>query len=149
MFLRVNCINRLARVKLIKTNFGIESYLSLVTKKKYRNAITRFRASSHTLEIERGRWTNPITPIDNRLCTLCQSVEDEIHFLFHCRLYTENRIILFDKINQYSPGFAGLNQNAKLIFLFTNQSSSILTWLGKFIYDSFIKRTIYCNPDQI
>ena len=140
---------KLRTYKLIKTNFGIESYLSLVTKKKYRNAITRFRASSHTLEIERGRWTNPITPIDNRLCTLCQSVEDEIHFLFHCRLYTENRIILFDKINQYSPGFAGLNQNAKLIFLFTNQSSSILTWLGKFIYDSFIKRTIYCNPDQI
>ena len=140
---------KLRTYKLIKINFGIEKYLSLVTKKKYRNAITRFRASSHTLEIERGRWTNPTTPAENRLCPCCNLVEDETHFMFHCTLYTNDRTAFFNKINQYTPGFHELEQHEKFIFLFTNHNSNILTWLGKFIYDSFINRTIYCTPDLL
>ena len=140
---------KLRTYRLLKDNFGTEKYLSLVTKKKFRNAITRLRSSSHTLEIERGRWTNPITPVENRLCPYCNLVEDEIHFLFQCELYTNDRVAFFNKVNQYTPGFLDLEQPDKFLFLFTNENSNILTWLGKFIYDSFINRTIYCNPELL
>ena len=52
----------------IKSNYQLEPYLYLVKNPKYRIAISRFRASSHMLEIERGRHTRPITPLDGRLC---------------------------------------------------------------------------------
>ena len=48
---------------LFKKNFEAESYLQLINKPQYLSAFARFRAGSHTLEIERGRYTNPRTPI--------------------------------------------------------------------------------------
>ena len=59
----------------------MEKYLDMVTDKRYRTAITRLRTSSHTLEIERGRYTIPRTPAADRLCCVCKVVEDEEHFL--------------------------------------------------------------------
>ena len=47
---------------------------------KYRTALSKFRTSSHNLEIERGCHTNPVTPLERRLCLMCQEIEDEIHF---------------------------------------------------------------------
>ena len=48
----------------IKTTFGIEKYIDSVRNFRYRNAITKIRTSSHSLEIEKGRhrrkrWQNP------------------------------------------------------------------------------------------
>ena len=58
----------------------MEPYLYLVKESKYRIEISRLRASSHVLEIERGRYTRPKTPITERLCPFCNVVEDEQHF---------------------------------------------------------------------
>ena len=44
--------------------------------------MTRLRLSSHKLMIERGRWLN-ILPKD-RLCTLCNKLEDEFHVICEC-----------------------------------------------------------------
>ena len=54
----------------LKAEFRMEPHLSLVTNYKYRYAITKLRASSHTLEVERGRYTNPKTPLEDRLCSV-------------------------------------------------------------------------------
>ena len=56
---------------LFKKEFRWKNYLSCVQSPQYRNALTKFRTSSHTLEIERGRHTNPITPVEQRLCNVC------------------------------------------------------------------------------
>ena len=40
--------------KTFKSNYIMEPYLYLVKKPRFRNAIARFRCSSHTLEIERS-----------------------------------------------------------------------------------------------
>ena len=55
----------------------MRTLLKLVQNLQYRNAVT----SSHTLEIERGRHTNPIMPIEQRLYDECHVLEDESHFL--------------------------------------------------------------------
>ena len=74
-----------------KLEFGMAKYLDIVTDKRYRTAITRLITSSHTLEIERGRYTIPRTPVTDRLCCVCKVVEDEEHFLVSCEQYAELR----------------------------------------------------------
>ena len=72
--------------RIFKTKLEMEPYLYLVKNPKYRMAISKFRSSSHILEIERGRHTRPITPLENRLCSSCKVVETEIHFLLEYRM---------------------------------------------------------------
>ena len=43
---------------LFKPDFKFETYLEVVKDGRYRHALTKFRTSSHTLGIERGRHTN-------------------------------------------------------------------------------------------
>jgi hypothetical protein len=63
-----------------------ETYISDIRNISHRNILTRFRTSNHKLHIETGRYTRPITPVENRICSNCnsKSVEDEIHFLMYC-----------------------------------------------------------------
>ena len=54
--------------------------------------ITRWRLSSHSLQVEKGRYTSPLTPRHERTCSVCPlSVEDEQHVLFNCPLYSNIR----------------------------------------------------------
>ena len=54
--------------------------------------ISKLRASSHILEIERGRYTKPKVPPHLRLYKLC-NVEDEEHFVTECVLIRANDYI--------------------------------------------------------
>jgi hypothetical protein len=53
--------------------------------------------SNHKLHIETGRYTRPITPVENRICSNCnsKSVEDEIHFLMYCPKFENHRTIKY------------------------------------------------------
>ena len=53
----------------------------------HRVIITRWRLSSHKLKIETGRYTKPRTSRENRLCTVCQEIEDEHHAIFICKAH--------------------------------------------------------------
>ena len=44
---------------LYKMNFGTECYLKHISKPKFRIALSKLRASSHDLEVERGRYVRP------------------------------------------------------------------------------------------
>ena len=61
------------------------NYLYKIHIPANRKAMTRLRLSSHKLMIERGRWLN-ILPKD-RLCTLCNKLEDEFHVICECPRY--------------------------------------------------------------
>ena len=63
--------------RTFKHEIAMEPYLYHVKKPKYRIAIAKFRCRSHILEIERGRHTNPQTPVADRKCLHCNVVEDE------------------------------------------------------------------------
>ena len=43
---------------------------------------SRLRLSSHSMPIETGRWSR--TPREERLCTTCNTLGDERHFIYHC-----------------------------------------------------------------
>ena len=74
--------NKLRTYKLFKENFQLEYYLTAIATVRYRIALTKIRVSCHRLDIETGRYQNLISlPINQRLCTLCNQVEDEIHLI--------------------------------------------------------------------
>ena len=63
----------------------LENYLDNVKIKKHRVALARFRLSCHNLQIEAGRQHIPKIPDE------CGVIQDEIHALLFCRLYSEYR----------------------------------------------------------
>jgi hypothetical protein len=48
----------LGGILFLKTNFGLEKYLTLINNFNYRKSICRFRVSAHRLYIETGRYKN-------------------------------------------------------------------------------------------
>ena len=70
----------------IENVHGFELYLKLITDYRYRNAVSKLRASSHTLEVERGRHTNPATELSKRLCRHWHMLEDETYFILSYKI---------------------------------------------------------------
>ena len=130
--------------RLFKEGHGMEPYLYQVKESKYRIAISRLRASSHVLEIERGRYTRPKTPITERLCPFCNVVEDEQHFLLICKTYDQERNRMFSKISTKYEN-CEIESRSAFKFLLTSNDPLVLNALGKFIYTAFQKREIWAK----
>ena len=95
------------------------------------------RLSSHSLEIETGRYNG--TDRMHRLCKLCNQnvVESEYHFLLCCTKYTDIR-------NKYlgHQSWPSLN---KFNALMSSKNSKILYKISKFIAEAFEIRTNALN----
>ena len=125
----------------IKQEFGMETYLELIKNHKYRTAMAQLRTSSHALAIEYGRYTRPKTKLEDRCCLFCtHALEDEKHFLVECIVNKTERDILFSKVERLFQNFSSLDGDEKFIFLLNSDDQQVLTWVGKFIYDSFKTR---------
>jgi hypothetical protein len=70
-----NCYNK----------FSLQSYLDLMLSKSIVKNLTKSRISAHTLLIEKGRYFRPKLCRNLRLCSLCNKIEDEEHFLSFCQ----------------------------------------------------------------
>ena len=125
-----------------KLNFGMECYLKHVNNSKFRVALSKLRTSSHSLEIERGRYTRPKLNVDQRLCMSCNVVEDEEHFVLHCQDNRMERELLFQKIYMRDSSFFNLSSFEQFVFLMRCSDLQIMAWFGKFIHHSFLNRNI-------
>ena len=124
---------------MFKRSVCIEKYLHQVNNKKNKKALSRFRLSNHSLMIEKGRHQRPRIERNERKCFICKDkVEDEIHFVINCPLYTDERDILFQVCRQNCIHFDALTTDAqKFIFIMTNENPGVTRSLAKFIYNSF------------
>jgi hypothetical protein len=89
---------KLATYARVKSSFGTENYLTHVTNRQHRYALTRLRISAHHLYFERGRYLKPIIPREKRFCSNCQThtmnvLEDEQHVMLTCPQYMEIRYV--------------------------------------------------------
>ena len=124
-----------------KTNIHLDPYLLINLNTKHRIALSRFRLSNHSLWIEKGRHTKPITDKKKRLCDLCKiEIEDEKHFLLICPLYSPKRIILENACRNTCSRYDSLDSEQKFIFIMSNENIEILKTLSKFIFDSMSLR---------
>lgn len=135
--------------KTLKYTYKMETYLHLVSNPKYRKAISSLRCSSHTLAIERGRHSMPVTPIDRRTCSLCGTLEDEKHFVLNCIINKYERGELYNNIVKLDCNFNELSELKKFHYLFASDDVQILTWFGKFIYKSLLRRRNVLDQIQI
>ncbi len=76
-------------------------YISF-TNEKDRQLITRWRMSSHPLFIETGRRKNPKIPRAERICMLCNVLEDENHAIFHCKAHDFIRVSFVEYLSENS-----------------------------------------------
>ena len=121
-----------ARFYCLFSNFGFKSYLNLDTAKNIRIYISKLRLSSHTLEIEKGRYKKPNpVPVNERKCKECNTLEDEFHFLLECKKYQDLRAMYIKRYYWVRPNVP------KLITLLTSENVNECRKLGKFIKKAF------------
>ena len=59
-----------------------------------------------------------------------------------CPIYINDRNLLYSRIIYKVPHFEHMNDNVKFEFMLTNDDQQILSWFGKYIWDSFELRVI-------
>ena len=122
-------MDKLRTYKLIKRTFEIEQYLEMLPERKQRKSLTAFRISAHKLQIERGRYIGK--KIEDRLCTLCNNVEDEIHLLCECVKYQLFRTNMYRNIGN---SFSDVVPNReRFISLMTSTDVKVVKSLGHFV----------------
>ena len=89
---------KLRTYRKIKEHFGPEKFVLLNLTRPERSILSQIRCGSLPLKIETGRYQN--LPAEERICELCdlEEVEDEIHFIFRCPLYDEQRKSLMSEL---------------------------------------------------
>ena len=60
--------NKLRTYRMFKVSFTREPFKDLVRNRNQKSFLSRLRTGSHHLNIEKGRWTRPVTPLDQRTC---------------------------------------------------------------------------------
>ena len=89
--------------------------------------------SSHRLNIETGRYgINRLEPED-RVCHICNTCEDEKHFVINCTSYNAERKILFDVIGKVHEDFHLLDDVSKFICIMSSNNTNVVNELGKYI----------------
>ena len=125
-----------------KFDFRLESYLLTLIDSKLRKVISKFRLSSHNLNIEAGRHTKPKTPLELRLCTKCTSgvVETELHFLLECDNYNHLRGDFFKVIKHIDPSILQGNNDEVFIKILSSKEEQVIFSLAKYLSKSFKTR---------
>jgi len=120
-----------------KSDFAYEDYLDMSNQKHCR-ALARLRISAHRLQIERGRYTTPLTPAEHRLCKKCAltEIEDEFHLLMKCTNYTTLRQIFFMKVYELCPNAKTLDDKNKFLYIMS-AGEDIFKHLSAFVYEAF------------
>ena len=118
----------------LKDCFKREEYLVL-KEFKLRQNISKIRISSHSLKIETGRYGINRLDRSKRTCDLCncQVVENEVHFILQCPVYSEIRKLYFQQVSKTCQNFSNLSAWEKFLWLFNNEDISVLKSLGNYI----------------
>ena len=91
--------------------------------RKHRSAFAKFRCGVAPLKIETGRYTN--LHLEERVCFNCHTeIEDEMHVLINCPLYTCEREELFLIASYINPCFNLFSDVEKLNFLLSDADIS-------------------------
>ena len=132
----IDSSSKLRTYSLVKKNLCVEQYILNIKGKHLITAMARYRMSSHDLKIERGRYNNPITPINQRICTRCESNEfdDKIHLLLHCNAMNNEREMLLNSI----AGIINMQPtNGIFLRIMTSRELTVVKSLAEFIHVCF------------
>ena len=125
----INNKPKLRTFKLFKDNCNPSTYLTSCMNRYERSLLAKFRSGILQLKIETGRFNQ--TKLEERVCECCNvgQIEDELHFLIKCNLYTELRNRLFVKISRTKPEFLNMNDKDKFIYLMKNVTYAVASFI--------------------
>ena len=75
-----------------------------------------------------------------RVCSLCHTIEDEVHFLINCPRYNAERTKLYSVVDTECPNFVLLNDQQKMCYLLTTEGE-ILKATAKYCHAAFEKHS--------
>ena len=121
--------------KLFKNSIGFESYLDIIKSTTQRKIYSKFRLSSHELEIEQGRYGAKSIAAGQRYCKLCKTskVEDEFHFVIECPIYEKERLNLLEYVDEHFKHVAELQAFDKFIWLMSQEDPLCILKVAKFL----------------
>ena len=128
-----------------KESHCLETYIQCLSVKKYQQAISRFRVSSHRLGIELGRHYKKRLPVEQRQCNFCNSrnLDDELHFLIKCEFHTNTRKTFYLVLDKNISNFESLPDDDKFRAILTSPNEDVIFSLGKSIHDGFKSRELF------
>jgi hypothetical protein len=101
---------------------------------------TGLSENTDKLKIETGRYSKPVTPLENRICEKCFSdeIESEERLLLKCSFYYTSRRKLLETIknNINHSNFDKLSFGDKFIWLLNSESKDILICMCDFLLKS-------------
>ena len=95
--------------RAVITEHSLHHILDIVNVPAHRASLIRLICSSHRLGVETGRWTRPVTPQENRKCTVCNILDDEYHLLLECTVFNDFRKKLVKKHTGKGPQWTNAN----------------------------------------
>ena len=93
----------------------------------------------HNLAIEKGRYLK--VPREQRLCVSCNVVEDEAHFLLHCKTNESLRKKLIEEFFENTDHYEQYNDNQKLKILLNPNSYKQVYVISSYLKQSLVLRT--------
>ena len=117
-----------------------EHYVTQIMPRYHRRILSKLRAGCLSLAVETGRYMRPTIPLENRVCIFCNKncIEDEIHFLIDCELYSDQRFELYNSILEQYPDFSSYPSLGKFCTILNEQSVQSL--LAKTVTNMFMRR---------
>jgi len=137
----------LSTYRQIKTHFHQEKYLNYIKNTGDRNALTAFRISAHSLEIERYRYAKNYIPRNERFCSLCTPdhrihIGDEFHAMMICNKFKNCRDELFNLLSKECKLFDTMEMYTKFIYILTYEGP-VMNQIAKFVREILsVKRDI-------
>ena len=108
----------------------------------HRSALAKFRCGVAAIRNETGGYER--LPLESRLCSQCNSVENECHVICDCPLYEDLRNTLFEYAKPVIQNFVTLNSQDKMCAVLSNTAivkytarilNEILAGRRSFIYN--------------
>lgn len=132
----INISSKLRTFAKFKKDHKTEKYINISDiPLSWRKLFCAFRISCHNLEIERGRYSRPKKPPEDRICKLCHSeAETEIHFISKCIYYKDLRKKLYSDVMYVDNNFNSIDDNEKFEYLMTNDNTQIIKFVMQYIY---------------
>jgi hypothetical protein len=110
--------NKLRLYRNFKKDLVPEYYVLNSMPRHLRSYICKLRCGTLPLAIETGRFNKPPIPLNEKTCPFYyNTVEDEVHFLIDCDIYSDLRFSLFNRATSIETNFCLKSNLDKFIFL--------------------------------
>ena len=128
-----------------------KKYLYKIKNIRHKIVPTRLRLSNHSLLIETGRHLRPKLERHERKCFICRDeIENELHFVIKCPLYSSERKTLYKSLTQNSKHFESLTTDEqKFIYVMTNEDDEVMENLARFVFNSMQIREKGSNIENV